>query len=93
MTNTYVFEKANDQHVRNLVVFGKAADTKLYYDAAYTEQVTQADAEYYFGMNCLQVKTAAGLFAPVAVKGAAVLTIDLASSNPTITSWAVKATV
>ena len=33
---------ANDKYVANYVVYGKAADKKLYYDAAYTEQVTQA---------------------------------------------------
>lgn len=86
----FVYEKANDQHVRNLVAYGKSADSKLYYEAAFTNQVTKADAEYYFAMGALQVSTSAGLFAPVAVKNGTVLTVDLSASSPAVTSWQTK---
>lgn len=91
MANNFVFEKANDQHVRSLKVFAKAADSKLYYESDYKTQVKQEDAEYYFAMGALVVKTAAGMSAPVSVNGTKVLTVALSSGTLSGTEWTVKA--
>lgn len=53
MTN--VFEQLKDLHIRNIVVFGKAADHKLYSDAAKTVQITEAELQEMFKKGMLLI--------------------------------------
>ncbi len=83
-----IFEDANEQHVRNFVVYAKSADNKLYYEADHKTQVTKADAENAFKKGVLLVNDGTSLYAPIAMTGANVKTIDLVSTTVTVTSWA-----
>ena len=87
-----IYNDAKDEHVANFVAYGKAADSKLYYDAEYTTQVTQADAAEAFSKGRLIVVTAAGNVAALGVTSTKVLTVAMAGSPATLTAteWAVK---
>lgn len=89
----FVYEDANDQHIRALIAYGKSADTKLYYDPQYTEQVHEEDALRFFLMDALVVKTTDGYSRPVFVNTAShkVVTVTRSSSSVTGTEWAVVA--
>lgn len=89
-----IYEDANDQHVRNLVVFGKAADSKIYVDAEYETQATQAEVEEAFGKSMLLVKVGDNYFKPIAIAGNKVLTVALTGSPAALagTEWAAAAT-
>lgn len=86
-----IYNDAKDEHVANFVAYGKTADSKLYYDAEYTTQVSKADAEDAFSKGRLLVKTATGISAAVGVAGAKVLTVAMAGSPAALTGteWAV----
>lgn len=86
-----IWNDAKDQYVANFVVYGKAADSKLYYDADYTTQVTKADAEEAFSKGRLLVKTATGMTAALGVAGSKVLTVAMSGSPAALTGteWAV----
>lgn len=89
VTKAFVFEDANDQHVRALKAYGKSADTKLYYDAAYTEQVTEEDALKFFAMSSLIIDVAGVLYAPMSINTTThkVTTIAKSGSTLTGTDW------
>ena len=86
-----IYNDAKDEHVANFVVYGKAADSKLYYDAGCKTQVSKADAEDAFSKGRLLVKTATGISAAVGVAGAKVLTVAMSGSPAALTGteWAV----
>lgn len=86
-----IMEHADDQHVRAYVVYGKAADNKLYYEKDYKTQVTQADAENAFKKNLLQIVDTTTTLVPVAMIGTTVKTVAGSSTAATLTDWAVKA--
>lgn len=86
-------EQAKDLHVKNYIVYGKTADSKLYKEAAYTNQVDQADVEDAFKKGILIVKVGDKFYAPLVLNANKVSTIDLVSTTPTITEWQAKATV
>ena len=87
-----LYNDAKDEHVATYVAYGKAADSKLYYDADYTTQVTQADAAEAFSKGRLLVVTAAGKVAALGVTSSKVLTVAMSGSPAalTATEWAVK---
>ena len=85
-----IFNDAKDQYVANFVVYGKASDSKLYYEADYKTQVSKADAEEAFSKGRLVVKTATGIAAALGVSGSKVLTIAMSGSSTLAgTEWAV----
>lgn len=94
MALTKIFEQANDQHLRNVVVYGKAADSKIYEDSAYTTQVDQAVVEDAFAKGMLLVKAGDDYFVPIAISANKVLTVALTGSPAALagTEWASKAT-
>ena len=88
-----IYNEAKDQFVANFVAYGKAADSKLYYDAEYTNQVTKADAEDAFMKGRLLIKTTAGVVAATGIASNKVLTVAMSGSPAALTGteWAVKA--
>jgi hypothetical protein len=86
-----IYNDAKDQYVANFVAYGKAADSKLYYDAEYTTQVKKADAEDAFMKGRLLIKTASGVVAATGIAGAKVLTVAMSGSPAALTGteWAV----
>ena len=85
---------ANDKYVANYVVYGKTADKKLYYDAAYTNQVTQSDAEDAFLKGRLIIKAGTDYIYPVSLSAHKIKTIDASGTSTvttTFTEWLTKA--
>ena len=89
-----IFEDANDQHVRNIIVYGKTADHKLYTTSAKTTQVAQAVVEDAFAKGMLLVQEGDVFLVPIALDGNKVTTAALAGSPAAITGveWTAKAT-
>ncbi|MBP5598089.1 MAG: hypothetical protein J6Y02_22160 [Pseudobutyrivibrio sp.] len=91
------YEKANDQHIAQITLFGKAADGKLYYDltADDPEQVTEEDLQKAFATGKLVISVTVSetetIYTPVAVVGNKAKTVDVASETVTVTEWAAKA--
>lgn len=91
MAMNVIMEHANDQHVCSYVVYGKAADHKLYYEEDFKTQVTKADAENAFRKNRLQIIDTATVLVPIAMTGTTVKTVGGSSTAATLVDWAVKA--
>lgn len=85
-----LYNDAKDEHVATYVVYGKAADSKIYYDAEYTTQVNKVDAEDAFLKGRLVVKTASGASVALGVTSTKVLTAAMSGSPAalTATEWA-----
>lgn len=86
-----VFIDAVDKNVAAVIVFGKAADSKLYIDAAYTTQVEEAVVVDAFVKGTLLVVDGDATLKPVKIEGNKVLTLDYASSTLSATEWVAKA--
>ena len=87
-----IFDDAKDKNVAKFVVYGKAADSKVYYDSAYTTQVTQADLEDAFKKGRLIVMNSTVALVPVALDANKVATIDVSGTTVTGAEWAAVAT-
>lgn len=72
---------ANEKNVGALVAYGKAADSKLYYESTYTTQVTQADAENAFSLGLLLIKDSTKLLKPITMDGNKVLTASMVAGD------------
>ena len=86
-----IYENSKDQHIRKLVVYGKTADKKLYYESDFKTQVTQADAEDAFKKGMLLIMDTTTMLIPVSMASTTVKTVAEASSSVSLTSWTVKA--
>lgn len=62
-----IYEQEKDLHIRNNLVYGKTADKKLYYDAAYTRQVTCEDLREAFKKGFLLIFDGANYLIPVSI--------------------------
>lgn len=72
-----IFEQSKDLHVANYVVYGKAADKKLYVDAAFTTQADEADVADAFAKGRLLVVLGDAHHAPVIVEDEKVTVITV----------------
>ena len=88
-----VFQDAKDIHVTAVVVYGKSANSKLYEEAAYTNQVAQSVVEDAFLKGVLVVKVGDDYFRPVKVSGNKVTIAELSGSPAaaTLTEYQAKA--
>ena len=86
-----IYENSKDQHIRKLVVYGKTADKKLYYESDFKTQVTQADAEDAFKKGMLLIMDTTTMLIPVSMSSTTIKTVAEASSSVSLTSWTVKA--
>lgn len=91
----FIYEDANEQHARALIVYGKSTDNKLYYDPQHTEQVGEPDALRFFLMDALVVKTTDGYSRPVFVNTVnhKVVTLTKSGSSVLGTEWSVAEVV
>ncbi len=60
-----IYNDAKDLQVRKLVVYGKAADHKLYIDSAYTKLAVEADVVDAFDKGMLLIVEATGSSLPI----------------------------
>lgn len=77
-----IYENASDLHVRSNLVYAKAADKKLYYEAAYTNQVTKADLVDAFTKGTLLIVSGDNYLKPIELAGNIVKTL-CKTGNPT----------
>lgn len=92
-----IFDDAKDKNVANYVVFGKAADSKIYVDEAFETQATQAEIEDAFKKGRLAVAVDDGndgynYLVPFALEANKVITATLVSTTLTATAWEAEAT-
>lgn len=79
-----IYNDAKDLQVRKLVVYGKAADHKLYIDSAYTKLAAEADIVDAFDKGMLLIVEATGSSLPVFRYGGCVYTVgtkDISSTE------------
>lgn len=88
-----IFQDAVDQHVTALVVYGKTADSKIYKEAAYTNQVEEAVVLDAFLKGTLMVKVGTSYFRPVKVAANKVTIAELSGTPAaaTLTEYSAKA--
>lgn len=86
-----IYIDASDKYVAAVVVYGKAADSKLYVDADYTDQAFITDVEDAFVKGSLVVKVGAKVYKPVALDGVKVAVASLVSGTATVTEFSAKA--
>lgn len=87
----HVFQNGDDKNVEAYVVYGKAADHKLYYEAAYTNQVTQADLEAAFQKHMLVIYDGTSYWIPFKQAANKVYIIDTVSNALAFVEWTAKA--
>lgn len=91
MTTNFI--DAADKYVAAKIVYGKAADSKIYLEAAFTNQAPQAEVEDAFMKGVLLVKVGDAFFKPIKLAGNKV-TIGELSGSPaaaTLTEYQAKA--
>ena len=86
-----IFEQAKDLHVKNYLVYGKAADGKLYYEAAYTTQVALADAKDAFDKGILAVVVGDAVYAPVFFSDNKIYTVAAGTEASGVVPGVIKA--
>ena len=87
-----IYEQAKDLHVKNYVVYGKAADSKLYAEAAYTNQIEQAALEEMFSKGLVLIDLGDdGQAIPVSIKANKVYTVATVSNAVALVEWVAKA--
>lgn len=84
---TEVTESYGDQHVRAVVLHGKAADHKLYADEKYTVKVAADFIEAAFKKGMLLVSDGTSMLRPVKFAAGKVVTVD-GTTAVTGTEWA-----
>lgn len=82
-----VTESYGDQHVRAVVLHGKAADHKLYADEKYTVKVAADFIESVFKKGMLLVSDGTSMLRPVKFAAGKVVTVD-GTTSVTGTEWA-----
>lgn len=82
-----VTESYGDQHVRAVVLHGKAADHKLYADEKYTVKVAADFIEASFKKGMLLVSDGTSMLRPVKFAAGKVVTVD-GTTAVTGTEWA-----
>ena len=87
----HIYIDGNDKYVGNYLVFGKAADSKLYVDEELTEQVSQADLNEAFTKGLLLIKVGNDFFKPVKVAANKAVVIDVVSGTATAKEFEAKA--
>ena len=87
----HIYIDGNDKYVGNYRVYGKSADSKLYVDAALTEQVSQADLQEAFLKGLLLIQVGNDVFRPVKVAANKAVVIDVVSGTATAKEFAAKA--
>lgn len=86
------WKKSKDQNVGAYIVFAKAADSKLYKEAAYTNQLTEAELQENFKKGLLVVCVGDDEYAvPVHVNANKAYIVS-ASTTAAVTEWAALAT-
>ena len=85
------FERADEQHIRAMIVYGKTADHKLYYEAGYKTQVSKTDAENAFAKGMLQIVDSTTTLIPIAMTGTTVKTVGGTTTAATLVEWTVAA--
>lgn len=84
-----IYEQTNDLHVRNILFYGNAEDSKLYVDEALTKQATKAQAEDAFVKGQLLIKSTLGMFVPIYFGESGVGIIGDQEGEVTVTVFAV----
>lgn len=84
-----IYEQAKDLHVRSLVVFGKAADHKLYANADFDKAVAAADVLDAFKKGMLVIDDNGVLKRPVSVDDGTYATVEVVSSAVAVVEWTV----
>lgn len=88
-----IYDDAKDKNVATFVVYGKAADSKLYYSTAEdAEQVTQEDLTDAFLKGRIVIKVGTKVFAAVSISANKAYTVDTVSSAVALVEWTAKAT-
>lgn len=89
-----IFDQAKDKNVAFFVAYGKSADSKLYYEAAYTNQVNRSDAEDAFLKNRLIIKVGDAYFRPTSLSNHKIKTVDVttvsSTATPSFVEWLTK---
>ena len=87
-----IYEDANDQHVRNIVVYGDTASGKLYHEADHLTQVTKEFLSDAFNKHMLMViNTAGDKLYPVALTKNTVSTVTVSDGEVTGIVWSALA--
>lgn len=85
-----IFEKANDQHVRNFVLYGKSEDNTLYYDSANKVAVEEFDdVKRLFEIGALLINDGTNVLVPVALTSNSVKTIGESSQTLAFVEWTI----
>ena len=86
-----IYEALNDVHVRKVIVYGKTADKKLYYESTYATQVTKTDMTELFEKGLLLIDDGTKKLVPVSMTGSTVTTVTAGASAVESVTWSALA--
>lgn len=84
-----IFEQAKDLHVKSMIAFGKAADSKLYANADYDAYLDADEVADAFAKGLLVIKVSTDTFVPVAYADSKYVTVSVVTSAAAVTEWTV----
>lgn len=87
---TYVFADAADKNVCGVIYYGKTADHKLYLEADYKTQITQAQLEDAFKKGQVLIYDGTSYMIPVSITGNKAVTVA-GTTSVAGTEWTAKA--
>lgn len=86
-----IFEHANEQHLRALIVYGDTEDGNLYYEPEHVNKVDANDVDNAYKKGALRIDDGTNLLSPISMAGRVVLTIDGAPGEGRMTGWVASA--
>ena len=86
-----IYEALNDVHVRKVVVYGKTADKKLYYESTYATQVTKSEMTELFEKGLLLIDDGTKKLVPVSMTDSTVTTVTAGASAVESVTWSALA--
>ena len=84
-----IFIDANDKYVAAAIVYGKAADSKLYANSALDEPLDADEVADAFKKGVLKIVVGDDTYVPVAFEDDKYVTIGVDTSTATPTQWTV----
>ncbi len=82
-----IFEHANEQHLRGLIVYGNVADGNLYYEPEHVNKANVKDMENAYKKDVLRIDDGTNLLSPVSMVGRTLVTIDGTADMARMTGW------
>lgn len=82
-----IYEKANDQHVRNYIVYGNITDHKLYAESDHKTPIEQKHLEEMFKKGAILIYDGTSYLVPIELANNKIKTMGISEQNVAFVEW------